>query len=66
MFNLIKAYRRWRDQKFRERIDRVYFHADDHGNKEIKGQLFINGDLAVKNSSSCYFPNGNPFKKDQV
>lgn len=65
MFNPFKAYRKWRDCKFRQRIDQVYFHADEHGNKELQGQLFIDGDLAVKNSSSSYFPDGNPFKKGQ-
>lgn len=35
MFNPFKAYRKWRDCKFRQRIDQVYFHADEHGNKEL-------------------------------
>lgn len=36
---LIARFRERRDRKFRERIDRVYFHADEHGNRFIKGSL---------------------------
>ena len=28
-----------KDQKFREKIDRIYFNVDEHGNRFIKGQL---------------------------
>lgn len=66
MFNPIKAYRQWRDRKFYERVDRVYFHADGHGNKEMQGNFFIDGNLAVSDSSSCFYPEGNPFKKEGV
>lgn len=30
--SLLSRYRDYRDRKFRERIDRVYFHVDEHGN----------------------------------
>lgn len=37
MKNLFKAYREWRDKKFIERIDRVYFKKDKDENLFIKG-----------------------------
>lgn len=40
MKNLLKAYREWRDRKFVERINRVYF-------KKEKGFLFIEGHLNI-------------------
>lgn len=38
---LLARYLERRDKKFRERIDRVYFHADKHGNRFIKGHLHV-------------------------
>lgn len=38
--NLLCRYKDYRDRKFRERIDRVYFHVDEHGNRFIKGSLY--------------------------
>lgn len=66
MTNPFKAYRLWRDRKFRERIDRVYFHADEHGNKEMQGNLFINGSLFVKDNVTIHCLSGNPLKKDNT
>ena len=37
---LLSRYQERRDKKFRERIDRVYFHVDEHGNRFIKGSLY--------------------------
>ena len=34
---LPRKYRDWRDRKFRQRIDRVYFHVDEHGNRFMLG-----------------------------
>lgn len=36
---LLARYKERRDKKFRERIDRIYFHHDGNGNRFIKGQL---------------------------
>lgn len=38
--SLLSRYRDYRDRKFRERIDRVYFHVDEHGNRFFKGSLY--------------------------
>ena len=48
MKNLFKAYREWRDRKFIERIDRVYFKKDKDEN------LFIKGNVVVEGNISCY------------
>lgn len=37
--SLLPRYRGYRDRKFRECIDRVYFHVDEHGNRFIKSNL---------------------------
>lgn len=34
-----KKYREYSDKKFRERVDRVYFNMDKHGNRFFKGRL---------------------------
>lgn len=36
---LLARFRERSDKKFRERIDRVYFHHDGDGNRFFKGQL---------------------------
>lgn len=41
LLSLPKRYRDYRDRKFRERIDRVYFHHDGDGNRFFKGQLHV-------------------------
>ena len=43
MKNLFKAYKEWRDRKFIERIDRVYFKKDKDKNLFIKGNLIVEG-----------------------
>lgn len=48
MKNLFKLYREWRDRKFVERIDRVYF-------KKYKDEnLFIKGNVVVEDKVLCY------------
>lgn len=37
LLSLPRKYRDWRDRKFRQRIDRVYFHVDEHGNRFMQG-----------------------------
>ena len=37
--SLLSKYKDYRDRKFRERIDRAYFHVDEHGNRFVKGHL---------------------------
>ncbi len=48
MKNLFKAYREWRDKKFIERIDRVYFKKDKDENLYVKGNVVVEGNI------SCY------------
>lgn len=45
MKNLFKAYKEWRDRKFIERIDRVYFKKDKDENLFIKGNLIVEGKI---------------------
>ena len=37
---LLARFRERSDKKFRERIDRVYFHHDGDGNRFFKGSLY--------------------------
>ena len=39
--SLPKRYRDCRDKKFRERIDRVYFHHDGDGNRFMEGAFHV-------------------------
>lgn len=48
MKNLFSAYREWRDKKFIERIDRVYFKKDKDENLYVKGNVVVEGNI------SCY------------
>lgn len=43
MKNLFKVYRDWRDKKFIERIDRVYFNKDKDENLYVKGNVVVEG-----------------------
>lgn len=43
--NLTGKIRTWRDSKFRERIDRVYFRHDGNGNRFVGGHLYVEADL---------------------
>ena len=43
MKNLFRAYKDWRDRKFIERIDRVYFKKDKDENLFIKGNVVVEG-----------------------
>ena len=43
MKNLFRAYREWRDKKFIERIDRVYFKKDKDENLYVKGNIIVEG-----------------------
>lgn len=43
MKNLFSAYREWRDKKFIERIDRVYFKKDKDENLYVKGNVVVEG-----------------------
>lgn len=45
MKNLFKAYKDWRDRKFIERIDRVYFKKYKSENLFIKGNLIVEGKI---------------------
>jgi hypothetical protein len=57
MKNLFKAYKEWRDRKFIERIDRVYFKKDKDENLFIKGNVVVEGKV-------LYY--GNTPKADEV
>lgn len=41
MKNLFKLYREWRDRKFVERINRVYFKKDEKSNLYLEGSLHV-------------------------
>lgn len=41
MKNLFKAYKEWRDKKFIERIDRVYFKKYKDENLYVKGNVVV-------------------------
>lgn len=43
MKNLFIAYKEWRDKKFIERIDRVYFKKDKDENLYVKGNVVVEG-----------------------
>lgn len=43
MKNLFRAYKEWRDKKFIERIDRVYFNKDKDENLYVKGNVVVEG-----------------------
>lgn len=43
MKNLFRAYKDWRDKKFIERIDRVYFKKDKDENLYVKGNIIVEG-----------------------
>lgn len=45
MKNLFRAYREWRDKKFIERIDRVYFKKGKDKNLFIKGNPIVEGKI---------------------
>lgn len=54
MKNLFRAYKDWRDKKFIERIDRVYFKKDKDENLFIKGNVVVEGKvLAYGNTSEA-------------
>lgn len=38
---IIKKFRSYKDRKFREKIDRVYFNVDENGNRFIKGAIHV-------------------------
>lgn len=41
MKNLFKMYRDWKNRKFVEKIDKLYFHKDKQGNRFMKGTLLV-------------------------
>lgn len=43
MKNLFRAYKDWRDRKFIERIDRVYFKKYKDENLYVKGNVTVEG-----------------------
>lgn len=57
MKNLFRAYKDWRDKKFIERIDRVYFKKDKDEN------LFIKGNVVVEDKILAY---GNAPEANEV
>lgn len=44
---LIRAFASYRNRRFRERIDRVYFEHDGNGNRYIRGRLIAVYDKAT-------------------
>lgn len=45
MKNLFKLYREWRDRKFVERINRVYFKKDEKSNLYLEGTLHVSKNI---------------------
>lgn len=45
MKNLVKLFRVWRDKRFRERIDKIYFRVDERGNRYMDGVLNMTYDF---------------------
>lgn len=43
MKNLFKMYRDWRNRKFVEKINKVYFKQDNEGNLFMEGSLYVYG-----------------------
>ena len=43
MKNLFKMYRDWRNRKFVEKINKVYFKQDNYGNLFMEGSLYVYG-----------------------
>jgi hypothetical protein len=43
MKNLFKMYRKWRNRKFVEKINKVYFKQDNEGNLFMEGSLYVYG-----------------------
>lgn len=43
MKNLFKMYREWRNRKFVEKINKVYFKQDNDGNLFMEGNLHVYG-----------------------
>lgn len=50
MKNLFKLYREWRDRKFVERINRVYFKKDEKSNLYLEGTLHVSKDVILHDS----------------
>lgn len=54
MKNLFRAYKDWRDKKFIERIDRVYFKKYRDENLYVKDNVVVEGKvLAYGNTSEA-------------
>lgn len=43
MKNLFKMYRDWRNRKFVEKINKIYFKQDNNGNLFMEGSLHVYG-----------------------
>lgn len=52
MKNLFKVYKEWRDRKFIERIDRVYFKKDKDENLYVKGNIIVEGKILYYGNTS--------------
>lgn len=53
MKNLFRAYREWRDRKFVERINRVYFKRDGKSNLYVDGTLHVSKTVIAYNGMAC-------------
>lgn len=51
MKNLFRAYKDWRDRKFIERIDRIYFNKDKDENLYVKGNIIVEGNILYYGNS---------------
>ena len=50
----LKRIKERRDERFRQRIDRVYFRKDKYGLKRIEGGILLKGFLISDSFISCY------------
>lgn len=52
MKNLFRSYKDWRDKKFIERINRVYFKKDKDENLYVKGNVVVEGKVLYHGNTS--------------
>lgn len=61
MKRIFRKIQKWRDERFRQRIDRVYFRQDVNGIKHMEGNFRLNGNFWATGFISA---NG-PLKEDE-
>lgn len=54
MKRIFRKIQKWRDESFRRRIDRVYFHSEDGKMKVLDGNLYVAGHLFAKGTIGAH------------